>query len=121
MEFANNQARVCAEASRYRRIRLPYACAELVFAIGERLGHTTAGQTIEWLLNEVKSVIDAVLESDSTPPPQPTSFQAYHPMAPPIVPYPPVINPIVNPNFVHPQGFVVEPENETTNYFYLPY
>ncbi|KAI5659779.1 hypothetical protein M9H77_28572 [Catharanthus roseus] len=104
MESANNQARVCAEVSRYRRIRLLYACAELVFAIGERLGHTTAGQTIEWLLNEVKGIIDVVLKSDSTPPPQPT-----------------VINPVVNSNFVHSQGFVAEPEDETTKYFNLPY
>ncbi|KAI5659769.1 hypothetical protein M9H77_28562 [Catharanthus roseus] len=148
MESANNQTRIPVKASRYGMIRLLYDCAELVFAIRERLGHTNAGQTIEWLLNEVKTVVNAILESDSTPPPQEkchslskkwneqyndlflgsksavdavlrscsplpfTKFQAYYSMASPMVSFPPAINPDVNPNFVHPEGFDAEPEDE---------
>ncbi|KAI5662519.1 hypothetical protein M9H77_21842 [Catharanthus roseus] len=121
MEYANSQAKVPGEANRYRRICLPYPCAKLVFAIEERLGRTTAGQTIEWLLNKVKSVVDALLGCDSTPPPQPTNFHAYYPVAPAKVPFPPAINPVANPNFVHPQGFVDKLEDEIPKYLNLLY
>ncbi|KAI5659766.1 hypothetical protein M9H77_28559 [Catharanthus roseus] len=102
MELEENQDRVPHEASRYRRIRLPYDCAQLVSAIGQRFGHANPGQTIEWLLNEAKTLVEAVLARDSTSPPPPFNFQAYYQAVPTIIPFPPTINPTVNQNFVHP-------------------
>ncbi|KAI5659781.1 hypothetical protein M9H77_28574 [Catharanthus roseus] len=100
MECADNQHRVPPEASRYRRIRLPYDCAQLKFVIGQRLGHKNPGQTIIWLQNEAKTIVEAVLVRDSTPPP-PINVQAYYQAALAMIPFPPTINPTVNQNFVH--------------------
>ncbi|GFZ12816.1 TCP family transcription factor [Actinidia rufa] len=69
---------------RDRRVRIPAKCAALIFELSKRLGHRTAGQTIEWLLREAEPAVTLafsnpgfvltslpVLVPPSNPPPPP--------------------------------------------------
>ena len=51
-----------------RRIVLPIGCADRVFELRKRLGHRTAGQTVEWLLIQAKASVDAVLNTNPAAP-----------------------------------------------------
>jgi hypothetical protein len=48
---------------RHRRVRIPVNCCPGVFRLTEELGHRSDGQTIQWLLNQVRP--DLVLPGSS--------------------------------------------------------
>ncbi|XP_019260924.1 PREDICTED: transcription factor TCP11-like [Nicotiana attenuata] len=54
-----------------RRIRLPTSCAQRVFSLTEKLGHKTVGCTIEWLLMQAESSINAILAKKTSALPSP--------------------------------------------------
>nr|XP_009616535.1 transcription factor TCP9-like [Nicotiana tomentosiformis] len=54
-----------------RRVRLPTSCAQRVFSLNEKLGHKTVGCTIEWLLMQAESSINAILAKKTSALPSP--------------------------------------------------
>jgi hypothetical protein len=48
---------------RHRRVRIPVNCCPGIFRLTEELGHRSDGQTIQWLLNQVRP--DLVLPGSS--------------------------------------------------------
>lgn len=48
---------------RHRRVRIPINCCPGIFRLTEELGHRSDGQTIQWLLNQVRP--DLVLPGSS--------------------------------------------------------
>uniref|UniRef100_A0A2N9HHF6 Protein kinase domain-containing protein n=1 Tax=Fagus sylvatica TaxID=28930 RepID=A0A2N9HHF6_FAGSY len=48
---------------RHKRVRIPITCCPGIFRLTEELGHRSDGQTIQWLLNQVR--LDLVLLPDS--------------------------------------------------------
>lgn len=46
---------------RDRRVRIPTACAARVFQLSQVLGHSTRGQTIDWLLKQAEPAVNEVL------------------------------------------------------------
>ncbi|GFZ13120.1 TCP family transcription factor [Actinidia rufa] len=52
---------------RDRRVRIPVKCAALIFELSKRLGHRTAGQTIEWLLHEAEPAVTLAFSNPGSP------------------------------------------------------
>lgn len=83
-----------------KRVRLPPGCGETIFKLCKALGHRSAGQTVEWLLEQAKAPVEAALGPTTTitkssqplPPPAPT---VVHPLPPPPPP-PAVVDPHSN-------------------------
>lgn len=46
---------------RDRRVTLSSTSAKCIFLLNRKLGHRTFGETIEWLLRQVKPTIDAII------------------------------------------------------------
>lgn len=44
-----------------RRVRIPTACATRLFQLSQVLGHSTRGQTIDWLLKQAEPTVNEVL------------------------------------------------------------
>ena len=65
-----------------RRVCLSVKCAQRIFELNEKLGHRTAGETIEWLLIQAKPAIDAVLGTNSAFTSPPPIFWPNAPMSP---------------------------------------
>lgn len=49
---------------RHRRVRIPITCCPGIFRLTEELGHRSDGQTIQWLLSQVRP--DLVLSPNSS-------------------------------------------------------
>lgn len=91
-----------------KRVRLPPGCGETIFKLCKALGHRSAGQTVEWLLEQAKAPVEAALAPTATitnssqplPLPAPT---VVHPLPPPA---PTVVHPLPTPPpaVVHPHS-----------------
>lgn len=102
-----------------KRVRLPPGCGETIFKLCKALGHRSAGQTVEWLLDQAKAPVEAALGPTATktnssqplPPPAPT---VVHPLPPPS---PAVVHPHSNdpllllPPLPPPSPAVVDPHS----------
>ncbi|GMY25316.1 bifunctional nitrilase/nitrile hydratase NIT4B-like [Fagus crenata] len=51
---------------RHRRVRIPITCCPGIFRLTEELGHRSDGQTIQWLLNQVRPDLVFLPDSDSS-------------------------------------------------------
>ncbi|GMY16298.1 bifunctional nitrilase/nitrile hydratase NIT4B-like [Fagus crenata] len=51
---------------RHRRVRIPITCCPGIFRLTEELGHRSDGQTIQWLLNQVRPDLVLLPDSDSS-------------------------------------------------------
>lgn len=70
---------------RDRRIRLPFSCAETVFELQGKLRHKNAGETVDWVVQQAKRSVDAVLNADQT---NAGTLNVSQPIAYPLMDYP---------------------------------
>lgn len=54
------------------RVYISTECAEIIYKVHKKLGHRTVGETIRWLLMQIKPTVDSILQISDHPLPMAT-------------------------------------------------